>query len=83
MTSSWGRTPSFGAQTPMVGSMTPSYGSTTPMHGAGGRTPLTYGSQTPMHEGESIFMYSVVQSAMKVSLYTCACTCMAISEYPF
>ena len=51
MTSSWGRTPSFGAQTPMVGSMTPSYGSMTPMHG-GGRTPLPYGSQTPMHDGE-------------------------------
>ena len=53
MTSSWGRTPSFGAQTPMVGSMTPSYGSMTPMHG-GGRTPLAYGSQTPMHDGEAI-----------------------------
>ena len=51
MTSSWGRTPSFGAQTPMVGSMTPSYGSMTPMHG-GGRTPLPYGSQTPMHDGK-------------------------------
>lgn len=52
MTSSWGRTPSFGAQTPMVGSMTPSY-SMTPMHGAGGRTPM-YGSQTPMHDGERV-----------------------------
>ncbi len=50
MTSTWGRTPSFGAQTPMVGSMTPSY-SMTPMHGAGSRTPM-YGSQTPMHDGE-------------------------------
>ena len=51
MSSTWGRTPSFGAQTPMIGSMTPSsYGSMTPMHGAGGggRTPM-YGSQTPMH----------------------------------
>ena len=53
MTSSWGRTPSLGAQTPMVGSMTPSYGSMTPMHG-GGRTPLPYGSQTPMHDGKSM-----------------------------
>ena len=52
MTSSWGRTPSFGAQTPMVGSMTPSYGSMTPMHG-GGRTPA-YGSQTPMHDGKLV-----------------------------
>ncbi|XP_064385499.1 transcription elongation factor SPT5-like isoform X2 [Halichondria panicea] len=49
MTSSWGRTPSFGSQTPMVGSMTPSY-SMTPMHGAGSRTPM-YGSHTPMHDG--------------------------------
>ena len=51
MSSTWGRTPSFGAQTPMVGSMTPSYGSMTPMTGGGGgggRTPM-YGSQTPMH----------------------------------
>ena len=52
MTSSWNRTPSFGAQTPMVGSMTPSYGSMTPLPGAGGRTPM-YGSQTPQHgDGE-------------------------------
>lgn len=65
MTSTWGRTPSFGAQTPMVGSMTPSY-SMTPMHGAGGRTPM-YGSQTPMHDGtlpicttETLILFMVV-----------------------
>lgn len=47
MTSTWGRTPQFGAQTPAYGSMTPSYGSMTPLPGGGGRTPM-YGSQTPM-----------------------------------
>ena len=59
MSSTWGRTPSFGAQTPMIGSMTPSsYGSMTPMHsaGGGGRTPM-YGSQTPMH-GDGMYYLS-------------------------
>lgn len=51
MTSTWGRTPQFGAQTPMVGNMTPSYGSLggmTPLPGGGMRTPI-HGSQTPLH----------------------------------
>lgn len=47
--SSYGKTPSYGAQTPMYhGSRTPLYGSQTPMHD-GSRTPA-YGSQTPLHD---------------------------------
>ena len=69
MTSTWGRTPQFGAQTPAYGSMTPSYGSMTPLPGGGGRTPM-YGSQTPMQgDGKSlhIFIYSRGHKKVNVS----------------
>ena len=61
MSSTWGRTPSFGAQTPMIGNMTPSYGSMTPMHGGGGgggSTPM-YGSLTPMH-GDGMYYLCIL-----------------------
>ena len=67
MTSTWGRTPQFGAQTPMVGNMTPSYGSLggmTPLPGAGMRTPL-HGSQTPLHgDGTATIVLQYVFSSL-------------------
>ena len=77
MTSTWGRTPQFGAQTPAYGSMTPSYGSMTPLPGGGGRTPM-YGSQTPMQgDGKS---FTHIHTCIHVHVLYCTFTYMYVNN---